>query len=44
MSIVGKLLGSLVCAILFGAIGFFAGLFFPWHSNRHDGYGSTPKE
>jgi hypothetical protein len=41
MKILGKLLGSLVCAIAFGVIGFVAGLLFPWWPLDHDGYAST---
>jgi hypothetical protein len=41
MKLLGKILGSLICAIAFAVIGFFAGICFPWQPLDHDGYAST---
>ncbi len=34
----GKLLGSLICAAIFGAIGVWQGLRFPWSDATEDEY------
>lgn len=41
MKLVGKIIGSIACALLFAGIGFFSGLLFGWQDSSHDGYAST---